>query len=323
MKLVTFLHLGQERIGALDPGGRVVDFHAADPRLAVDMLTLIRRQDELMPLARQALDLAPDSARLESPRLLAPVPRPVSMRDGYAFRQHVATARRNRGLDMIPEFDLFPVTYFTNHQAVTGPGPVEVLDHHLRRLDFELEVAVVTGRPLRNASLEEADAALFGFMVMNDWSARYLQMEEMKLSLGPCKGKDFATSLGPWLVTADELPLEATDRGRVLRARMTCEVNGQLLSDGNAADMNWTFAQILQRTAYGVQVNPGEVVGSGTVGTGCLLELNGSGVVKDLWLKAGDRVVMEIGGLGRLENEVVHVPGPDLPPELVALGPRP
>jgi len=323
MKLVTFLHLGQERIGALDPGGRVVDFHAADPRLAVDMLTLIRRQDELMPLARQALDGAPESARVDSPRLLAPVPRPVSMRDGYAFRQHVATARRNRGLDMIPEFDLFPVTYFTNHQAVTGPGPVEVLDHHLRRLDFELEVAVVTGRPLRNASLEEADAALFGFMVMNDWSARYLQMEEMKLSLGPCKGKDFATSLGPWLVTADELPLEATDRGRVLRARMTCEVNGQLLSDGNAADMNWTFAQILQRTAYGVQVNPGEVVGSGTVGTGCLLELNGSGVVKDLWLKAGDRVVMEIGGLGRLENEVVHVPGPDLPPELVALGPRP
>lgn len=323
MKLVTFLHHGQERIGALDPQGRVVDFHAADPRLAVDMLTLIRRQDDLMPLARQALDGAPETARVASPRLLAPVPRPVSMRDGYAFRQHVATARRNRGLEMIPEFDLFPVTYFTNHQAVTGPGPVEVLDHHLRRLDFELEVAVVTGRPLRNCSLEEADAALFGFMVMNDWSARYLQMEEMKLSLGPCKGKDFATSLGPWLVTADELPLEATDRGRVLRARMTCEVNGRLLSDGNAADMNWTFAQILQRTAYGVQVNPGEVVGSGTVGTGCLLELNGSGVVKDLWLKAGDRVVMEIGGLGRLENEVVRAPGPDLPPELVALGPRP
>ncbi|BDU76113.1 fumarylacetoacetate hydrolase family protein [Mesoterricola sediminis] len=323
MKLVTFLHQGQERIGAVAPGGDIVDFHAADPRLAVDMLTLIRRQDELMPLARAVLEDAPAACRVQAPDLLAPLPRPVSMRDGYAFRQHVATARRNRGLDMIPEFDRFPVTYFTNHQAVTGPGPVEVLEHHLDRLDFELEVAAVTGRTVRNCSLAEADAALFGFMVMNDWSARALQMEEMKLSLGPCKGKDFATSLGPWLVTADELPLTATDRGRVLAARMTCDVNGRRLSEGNAADMNWTFAQILQRTAYGVRVGPGEVIGSGTVGTGCLLELNGSGVVKDLWLKPGDRVVMEVEGLGRLENAVVLGEGPALPPELVALGPRP
>jgi fumarylacetoacetate (FAA) hydrolase len=159
-------------------------------------------------------------------------------------------------------------------------------------------------------------------MIMNDWSARYLQMEEMKLSLGPCKGKDFATSLGPWLVTPDELPFEATPQGRVLKARMTCAVNGRLLSDGDAASMNWTFAQILQRTAYGVQMNPGEVIGSGTVGTGCLLELNGSKITQDLWLAEGDSVVMEIEGLGRLENTVVKVPGIDLPPELVALGPR-
>jgi fumarylacetoacetate (FAA) hydrolase len=223
---------------------------------------------------------------------------------------------------MIPEFDLFPVTYFTNHLAVTGPGPVEVQDHHLRRLDYELEVAAVLGRPLRNATLAEADGAILGFMVMNDWSARHLQMEEMKLSLGPCKGKDFATSLGPWLVTADELALEPSARGRVLRAAMTCEVNGSLLSRGDAADMNWTFAQILQRASYGVGMVPGEVVGSGTVGTGCLLELNGSGVTKDLWLRDGDRVVMEVAGLGRLENAVRRVAGPDLPEALVALGPR-
>jgi fumarylacetoacetate (FAA) hydrolase len=323
MKLVTFNHLGQERIGAVADDGRVLDFHQGDSRLAVDMLTLIRRQDELMPIARDLAARAPSGAFLERVELLAPVPRPVSMRDGYAFRQHVATARRNRGLEMIPEFDLFPVTYFTNHQAVTGPGPVEVQEHHLRRLDFELEVAVVTGRPLKNCGLEEADRAIFGFMVMNDWSARYLQMEEMKLSLGPCKGKDFATSLGPWLVTCDELPLEETPRGRVLRARMTCDVNGRRLSDGNADTMNWTFAQILQRTAYGVRVNPGEVVGSGTVGTGCLLELNGSKVTQDLWLQEGDSVAMEIEGLGRLENTVVRAPGVELPPELVALGPRP
>ena len=178
MKLVTFLQAETEKIGAVLPEGRILDFAEADARLAVDMLTLIRRQGELMPLARALVVAPPSAALIEATtiRLLAPLPRPVSMRDGYAFRQHVATARRNRGLDMIPEFDLFPVTYFTNHLAVTGPGEVRVQDHHLVRLDFELEVAIVTGRPLRNATLEEADGAIFGYMVMNDWSARMLQM---------------------------------------------------------------------------------------------------------------------------------------------------
>jgi fumarylacetoacetate (FAA) hydrolase len=321
MKLVTFLQAGTEKIGAVMSDDRILDFAAAEPRLAVDMLTLIRRQDELMPLARQLAEHPPQAALLEatSLRFLAPIPRPVSMRDGYAFRQHVATARRNRGLDMIPEFDLFPVTYFTNHLAVTGPGEVLVQDHHLVRLDFELEVAIVTGRPLKNATLEEADEAIFGYMVMNDWSARMLQMEEMKLSLGPCKGKDFATSLGPWLVTKDELKLERTPKGEILHAAMACQVNGHRLSNGNADSMNWTFAQLLQRTSYGIQMQPGEVIGSGTVGTGCLLELNGSKVTDNLWLKAGDEVAMEIEGLGRLVNTVVHAPERlvDMPPELV------
>jgi fumarylacetoacetate (FAA) hydrolase len=322
MKLVTFLSQGQERIGAVAADGRILDFHAADPRLAVDMLTLIREQDALMPVARALLARPGPLLDPGGVTLLAPVPRPVAMRDGYAFRQHVATARRNRGLEMIPEFDLFPVTYFTNHQAVIGPGPLEVLEHHLARLDYELELAVVIGRPLRDCTLQEADAAIFGYMIMNDWSARALQMEEMKLSLGPCKGKDFATGLGPWLVTPDELPLEATAQGRVLRARMTCAVNGQLLSDGEADSMNWTFAQILQRTAYGVRLSPGEVLGSGTVGTGCLLELNGSRVTHDLWLRPGDVVTMEVEGLGRLENTVVQGQGPELPFTLVSQGPR-
>lgn len=308
MKLVTFHHEQAEKIGAVIDGGRILDLGAQDPRLAVDMLTLIRRQDELMPLARAAAAAPEAVLDPAAATLLAPVPRPVSMRDGYAFRQHVATARRNRGLDMIEEFDLFPVTYFTNHLAVTGPGEVRVQDHHLVRLDFELEVAVVTGRPLRNATLEEADDAIFGYMVMNDWSARMLQMEEMKLSLGPCKGKDFATSLGPWLVTKDELRVEKTPKGELLHARMTCDVNGRRLSEGNVDSMNWTFAQILQRTSYGIQMHAGEVIGSGTVGTGCLLELNGSKITDNLWLKAGDEVAMEIAGLGRLVNTVVHAP---------------
>ena len=310
MKLITFLHAGAEKIGVVLDDGRILDAAAAEPRLAVDMLTLIRRQEELLPLLR-ALVAAPPVGALLDPatvRLLAPLPRPLSMRDGYAFRQHVSTARRNRGLEMIPEFDSFPVTYFTNHLAVTGPGDVPVQTQHLNRLDYELELAVVTGRPLRNASLEEADAAIFGYLIMNDWSARHLQMEEMKLSLGPCKGKDFATSLGPWLVTKDELALEASPQGNVLHAAMTCHVNGHLLSEGNAESMNWTFAQILQRTSYGIRMHPGEVLGSGTVGSGCLLELNGSSITDNLWLKAGDEVVMEIEGLGRLVNTLVHAP---------------
>jgi len=288
------------------------------------MLGLIRHQDDLLPLARQALANPPRSARIDASAttLLAPLPRPVAMRDGYAFRQHVATARRNRGLDMIPEFDLFPVTYFTNHQAVVGPGPLEVHEHHLLRLDYELEIAVVTGRPLRNCSLEEADAAIFGYTIMNDWSARHLQMEEMKLSLGPAKGKDFATALGPWLVTKDELDLERTPEGEVLHAAMTAAVNGKLLSRGDADSMNWTFAQILQRCAYGVRLHPGEVLGSGTVGTGCLLELNGSRITDNLWIQEGDEVVLEVAGLGRLANRVVKTAGPDLPVSLVARGPR-
>ena len=322
MKLVTFRFDGSERIGAVLPDGGILDFHAADARLAVDMLTLIRRQDELMPIARAAMAKASPPVDPGSAILLAPLPRPLAMRDGYAFRQHVATARRNRGLDMIPEFDLFPVTYFTNHQAVIGPGPLEVHEHHLQRLDYELEIAVVTGRPLRNCSLEEADAAIFGYTIMNDWSARYLQMEEMKLSLGPAKGKDFATAIGPWLVTKDELDLERTPEGEVLHAAMTAAVNGTVHSRGNADTMNWTFAQILQRCSYGVQVHPGEVLGSGTVGTGCLLELNGSKVTDNLWIREGDEVVLEVQGLGRLANRVVKVPGPPVPATLVSIGPR-
>jgi fumarylacetoacetate (FAA) hydrolase len=239
--------------------------------------------------------------------LRAPLPRPPSMRDGYAFRQHVETARRNRGVEMIPEFDQFPVFYFTNHQGVVGPGDVRVRARHLERLDYELEAAIVVGKPGRNLSAAQADAVIFGMTIMNDWSARALQMEEMKLNLGPAKGKDFATSLGPWLVTLDELAPHATktDKGLVFDMEMRASVNGKALSRGNIKDMTWTFAQILERASYGVTLVPGDVIGSGTCGTGCLLELNGSKITDNLWLKVGDTVVLEIDGLGRLENRVV------------------
>ncbi len=307
MKLISFRHKSETRIGALISSNQGVDFSKLPESIPLTMLELIQQQEQYLPHLKKALLSPPELSifNLSDVQILSPITNPISVRDAYAFRQHVATARKNRGLEMIPEFDQFPVTYFTNHLAVTGPGNVMVQQHHLAKLDYELEVAVVLGKALWNATLEECDDAIFGYMIMNDWSARYLQMEEMKLSLGPAKGKDFATSLGPWLVTKDELKIRSTPGGHVLDATMKAFVNDKNLSEGNANSMHWTFAQILQRTSYGIHLVPGEIIGSGTVGTGCLLELNGSGVTDNLWLQPGDQVRMEIEGLGSLSNVVV------------------
>jgi len=253
---------------------------------------------------------------LSDSKLLAPVPNPPSCRDAYAFRQHVATARRNRGVDMIPEFDQFPIFYFTNHNAILGPtDDILCMPDHMQKLDFELEAAIVIGRKGRNIKAKDADDYIAGYLIMNDMSARALQMEEMKLNLGPAKGKDFCTIIGPYLVTKDELESKkvATTSGHegdTYSLNMKCWVNGELLSEGNMKDMNWTFAEIVERCAYGADILPGDVIGSGTVGTGCLLELNGSHKLENpdyepVWLKDGDIIEMEIEGLGRIKNKVV------------------
>lgn len=328
MKLVTFTSPGRDddrsRHGVL-VGTDVVDINAAfaaaeglapevvAAKYGQDLLGLIERQDVAMPALRALLARELPAAvkvPLAQATLLSPIPRPPSMRDGYAFRQHVETARRNRGLEMIPEFDQFPVFYFTNHQAVVGPGDFRVLPRHLEKLDFELEACIVVGRRGRNLKVGEADSFVFGLAIMNDLSARTLQMDEMKLSLGPAKGKDFATAIGPWLVTLDELEdrTTKTERGNVYDLPMKAWVNGVQVSDGNVNQMNWTFAQILERASYGVDLYPGDVIGSGTVGTGCFLELNGSGITKNQWLQLGDEVVLEIERLGRLENRPVAEP---------------
>lgn len=314
MKLVTFRHAGREKVGAATARG-IVSFSAIAPELDVSMNEIVRRADALMPIARSVLEgghTIPSRALLPDSEvdLLAPLPRPASMRDGYAFRQHVETARRNRGLPMIPEFDLFPVFYFTNHQAVIGPGELRVGGRRLERLDFELEIAAVIGREVRNPTLSEADEAVFGFTIMNDFSARALQMEEMKLNLGPAKGKDFATAIGPWLVTRDELAprMSRSPNGDILDAAMTARVNGVEVSRGNANQMSWTFAQILERAGDGVTLYPTDVIGSGTVGTGCFLELNGSKITHDQWLKPGDEISLAVEGLGTLSHRIIEDP---------------
>jgi fumarylacetoacetate (FAA) hydrolase len=321
MKLVSLfagdrsIHVGALIEGATPDQNRILDFHALDPKTCHEnMVEFIALQGETLPWAKAMIEkaragLIPAAALIpeKDALLAAPVPHPVSCRDGYAFRQHVESARRGRGLPMIPEFDHFPVFYFTNHLAITGPGEIHVMEKALERLDFELEVAIVVGKEGRNIPASKADEYIFGYMIMNDWSARELQTQEMKLNLGPAKGKDFATSLGPWLVTKDELESRKITgpSGDRHDLRMTAFHNGKQVSDGNLKDMNWTFAQILERASYGVTLRPGEVIGSGTVGTGCYMELNLT-TLKDqpVWIQPGDTFTLEVEKLGRLENEI-------------------
>jgi fumarylacetoacetate (FAA) hydrolase len=283
------------------------------------MNAFLALEESGMEMARQTAQQIEAGTLVANPvsnyEILAPVPHPTSCRDGYAFRQHVEAARKNRGVEMIPEFDQYPIFYFTNHQAVEGPGPVYCMPDHFEQLDFELEIAIVIGKKGRNIKASEADAYIAGFTIMNDMSARKLQMEEMLLNLGPAKGKDFSTVIGPWLVTPDELaqkvaPTKAGHVGLNYNLAMKCYVNDILVSSGNVKDMDWTFAEIIERCSYGVTLYPGDVIGSGTVGTGCFLELNGTGKRLDpnfqpQWLQNGDRVTMTIDALGILENQII------------------
>lgn len=322
MKLITYLNEGQEQLAVLQEG-RVYNMDQLHPDLPSSMNLFLNYWDDFIPLAKAGLQAikggrltAAHAQGLEEVQLLAPVPFPSSCRDGYAFRQHVAAARRNRGVDMIPQFDEYPIFYFTNHHSIQGPGPVRCMPDHFHKLDFELEVAIVICRHGRNIRAEHADQYIGGLLIMNDLSARTLQMEEMLLNLGPAKGKDFATTIGPWLVTLDELepfeiPAKAGHVGKSWNLRMQCKVNGVQVSDGNVGDMDWTFAEIIERASYGVDLFPGDVIGSGTVGTGCFLELNGTGKLnhpdyKEQWLQEGDVVELEIDGLGVLSNTIVR-----------------
>ena len=323
MKLVTYATGHEERLG-LFYGQSVYDLSRnaaalSNHTLPSEMIRFLQEGEAAMQVARALHEeIVKGNPRLEAvpagAALLAPVPHPTSCRDGYAFRQHVAAARRNRKVEMIAEFDQYPIFYFTNHNAIQGPGDIYCMPDHFQKLDFELEAAVVIGRKGRNIRAAEADAYIAGYMIMNDMSARTLQMEEMLLNLGPAKGKDFSTVIGPYLVTPDELepyrvPAKENHTGHRYNLVMTCSVNGKEVSRGNMGDMDWTFAEIIERCAYGADILPGDVIGSGTVGTGCFLELNGTGLLHDpnyrpQWLQDGDVVEMEITGLGVLRNTI-------------------
>jgi fumarylacetoacetate (FAA) hydrolase len=317
MKLVSYLKAGEIQLGAI-VNEALYNLQSVNENLPKNIIDFFQSGNELIQQTEKQLSkIADNSVSVEPVKdftLLAPVPRPTSCRDGYAFRQHVASARRNRGVEMIKEFDQYPIFYFTNHNAVQGPGDIYCMPDHFQQLDFELEVAIVIGKEGRNIKAKDADAYIAGFTIMNDLSARKLQMEEMLLNLGPAKGKDFSTVIGPWLVTPDELSpyLVHAKQGHVgnnYNLSMKCWVNDILVSEGNVKDMDWTFAEIIERCSYGVTIFPGDVIGSGTVGTGCFLELNGTGKLHNpnyqpQWLQANDTVKMTIDGLGTLENTI-------------------
>lgn len=321
MKLVTYIKEEREQLGVLI-NDMIYDMDVLHPDLPNSMSMFLNYWEESFPVAQAGELMLKEGTRssnrgvpVKDVQLLAPVPLPTSCRDAYAFRQHVASARRNRKVDMITEYDQFPIFYFTNHHSVTGPGDIVCMPDHFQKLDFELEASIVICKHGRNIKAANAEEYIGGLMIMNDMSARGLQMEEMKLNLGPAKGKDFSTVIGPWLVTLDELksyeiPAKENHTGIGWNMTMKCFVNGKQVSEGNLGDMDWTFAEIIERASYGVDLYAGDVIGSGTVGTGCFLELNGTGKLNDpeyteQWLQPNDVVEMEIDGLGKLSNTIV------------------
>src|SRR5215212_7294389 len=249
MKLVSYLKDEHDQLAVL-VDGLLYDMEYLHPDLPNTMGMFLNYWEDSLPMALGGV-LMIEEERIsknkgilyDSVQVLAPVPFPPSCRDGYAFRAHVAAARRNRKVDMISEFDRYPIFYFTNHHSIKGPGEIACMPDHLEKLDFELEAAIVICKHGRNIKAEEADEYIGGLMIMNDMSARKLQAEEMLLNLGPAKGKDFSTATGPWLVTPDELeefivPAKENHTGLNWNLSMKCFVNERQVSQGNLSDMD-------------------------------------------------------------------------------------
>ena len=224
--------------------------------------------------------------------LKAPLPRPASLRDFYAFEQHVKKGYEKRGTPMPQEWYEMPVYYKGNHQSIIGPDEDVSWPAYTEKFDYELELAIVIGKGGRNIPENKAREHIAGYMVMNDFSARDIQRKEMKVHLGPSKGKDFATALGPVLVTADEIE-------NPYNLKMTARINGELWSEGNSGTIYHSFEKMIAFASKDETLHPGDVLGSGTVGTGCGLEL-------DRWVKPGDVMELEIEKIGILKNRVVR-----------------
>ena len=231
--------------------------------------------------------------------MLAPIPEPPSVRDFMAFENHVVTSYAALGTEVSPVWYDQPVFYFTNPTAILGPSDPVPLAPGTSQYDYELEVAAVIGTSGADIDPADAENHIAGYVLFCDWSARDLQATEMAVQLGPAKGKDTATTLGPFLVTPDEL--EDHRLGNAFDVAMSATVNGRLYSHGNWADLYWSFPQMLAYASRGTRLRPGDIIGSGTVGTGCILELSRvHGHDAYPWLLEGDEVVLDMAQLGTI-----------------------
>jgi 2-keto-4-pentenoate hydratase/2-oxohepta-3-ene-1,7-dioic acid hydratase in catechol pathway len=294
MKIARYEHAGERRVGIVEgPGIRPLP-----PGTGVLATLSADRGD----LASQGEDPVP----LADVRLLAPL-EPRSIRDFMVFEEHVEGAGKSfrAGGTVTPEWYTAPTFYFSNPEAVVGPGDDVPIPPGCEAFDFELEVAAIVGRTGGDISVEDARAYIAGYTILNDWSARDLQRRERAVGLGPTKAKDSATTLGPWIVTADELERFRGDDDRV-HLELEAWINGGKFGDDTLANMSWSFEEMLAYASRGTRVVPGDVLGSGTCGAGCLLEAWGRhGRQEPPPLGPGDIVELVVEGIGRIRNTVV------------------
>lgn len=317
MKLVTFKNpQGDSRTGWL-VGEGVVDMQLANEKLPTDMLTFIDNHEEYFSIIK-ALGDVPAHYQLSEIQLLAPLPNPRSFRDYIGFEMHMQNASRSFGHKIGPAWYDMPIFYFTNHQAIYGPDDEIKRPTKETKMDIELELACIIGKKGKDIKAEDARPYIFGYTVFNDWTARAIQKVEMEIPLGPHKGKDFANAIGPCIVTADEMeqyrvPFDEsvfTDPIRVpsvqidrFKLTMTSRINGVTVCEGNYQTVYYTFEQMMERASENnVNLMPGDILGSGTVGWGSLIENN---FTVHRPLEPGDVVELEIEGIGVLRNTVI------------------
>ncbi|MDX1619867.1 MAG: fumarylacetoacetate hydrolase family protein [Nitriliruptorales bacterium] len=262
---------------------------AIGERLPTRMLDLIEAGPTALAMAREVVKDHGVSIPMTDVRLLAPLPDPPSIRDFYAFEDHVRRGFEKRGEDIPTPWYELPVYYLTNHRSVLGPGETIPWPPFTSELDYELELAMIVGREGRNISPDEAHRHIFGFTLFNDCSARDLQRREMQVRLGPARSKGFAQVLGPMIVTADELDPSAL--------RMTATIDGETVTDSTTSDLRWSFEEMLSYVSVGETVYPGDVYGSGTVSNGCGLE-------HGRMLQPGETIALHEANIGTLANRV-------------------
>ena len=295
MKLVTFEIATPngpiERLGALR-GSKIVDLNRADPAVPPDLLDLLDGGAEAMSRARKALEGAGARADMNEGDVVlrAPLPRPRSLRDFFAFEDHAKAGAARRSETLQKEWYDQPVYYKGNPREIYGPGDTIPWPSFTRKLDFEFEIAAVVGKKGRDIAVADAPKHIAGYMVMNDCSARDIQKNEMVCRMGPAKGKDFATVLGPWFVTADEWPT-----GEI--PPLVVRVNGEEWSRSNGLQPYWNFSVMLSHASQSETMLPGDLLGSGTYFKGC-------GLDQDRWIKPGDELELDAGPLGVLKNKV-------------------